>query len=53
MNKSIFNIINIVEHIKLFVLFETGKKKMKDPLLKRGKIKVPLCHYIISNACTY
>lgn len=31
MNKSIFNIINIVEHIKLFELFETGKKKRNTP----------------------
>lgn len=31
MNKSIFNIIDIVEHIKLFELFETGKKKRKTP----------------------
>lgn len=35
MNKSIFNFINIVEHIKLFELFETGKKRERPPFKKR------------------
>lgn len=38
------NISNYLSYLK-------QEKKEKDPLLKRGKIKVPLCHYIISNAC--